>query len=117
MVASSFDRPFEILTTDLGPYVRSIVAYDQRLEAKRVQMSNLLSVGGNGSKTRRTRSAFSAMEGGKRNQTRRERWFDATLELNYALVMRTAGPWGGIGAETGEDGFEDISSIQSGSSP
>jgi len=96
LTASSFDRPFSILTTDLAPYVRSIAAHDLRLEEQRVRLSGLLSEGGrgNGKRVRTTRAARSALEGGKRENTRRERWFGK--ELNLALVLRTGGKeWAG----------------------
>ncbi|KAJ9637668.1 hypothetical protein H2199_007158 [Coniosporium tulheliwenetii] len=99
LTTSSFDRPFAILTTDLAPYVRSIAAHDLRLEEHRLRLGNLLSEGGgarNGKRVRTTRAARSALEGGKRENTRRERWFGK--ELNLALVMRTAGRgWAGAG--------------------
>jgi len=115
--ASSFDRPFPILTLDLAPYVRSIVAYDQRLEVERLKMSNLLSAGGTGSKkARTTRAARSALEGGRRNETRRERWFDANLDLNFASVMKTGGSWGGIGGRVRNEECEDTISVRSGGS-
>lgn len=52
LIPSSFDRTFSIITLDLAPYVRSIVAHEQVLETQRLRMSNLLSVGGTGSTLR-----------------------------------------------------------------
>jgi hypothetical protein len=109
---SSFDGPFDTLTTDLAPYVRSIVAYDRHLEEERLKLSGLLSAGGS-KRIRTTRAARSALEGGKRDETRRERWFNMTLELNYTLVMETAGCWGGMGARNRFEENEDTASIRS----
>jgi hypothetical protein len=89
--ASVFDRTREIITTDLAPYVRSIVSYDSKLQHERNRMSNLLSEGGRkGKRMRTTRSAFSALEGGVRSTTRRDRYFGPTL--NTYLVLKTGMP-------------------------
>lgn len=89
--ASSFDRTFAIITLDLAPYVRSIVAYDARLQDERTRMSNLLSEGGRpGKRIRTTRAAMSALEGGARSTTRRDRYFD-DKRLNSLHVKRTGG--------------------------
>ncbi|KAJ9150862.1 ATPase family AAA domain-containing protein 5 [Pleurostoma richardsiae] len=90
--ASVFDRTMTMITVDVAPYVRGIVAYDNRLQQQRLKLSNLVSQGGkkNGAKRMRTtRAAYSALEGGSRSTTRPERWFKA--ELNNHLVMRTGG--------------------------
>lgn len=91
---SVFDRTMEMITLDVAPYVRSIVAYDQKLQKERLSRSNLLSEGGNPKKRMRTtRAAYSAMEGGVRASTRREKYF--TADINPILVMRTGGSdWG-----------------------
>jgi len=84
----SFDRTTRLITEDLAPYVRSIVAYDGRLQQERTKMSNLLSEGGRpGKKLRTTRAALSALEGGTRKTTRRERWFSG--KVNPYHVMST----------------------------
>ncbi|KAH8725863.1 hypothetical protein GQ44DRAFT_680669 [Phaeosphaeriaceae sp. PMI808] len=96
LTPSSFDRTFKIITLDLAPYVRSIVAHEQILEAQRIRLSNLLSGCGNGKRARTTRASRVAMEGGVRETKRRERWFDK--DLNFGLVMATAGEdWQGMG--------------------
>ncbi|KAI9718101.1 MAG: hypothetical protein M1812_004359 [Candelaria pacifica] len=99
--ASVFDRNFSVVVEDLAPYIRTIVAYDLRLEEERLQLSNLLSQGGrNGKRMRTTRASRSALEGGTRSNTRRERWF--TNELNPALVLKTGGKeWQKFGSERG----------------
>ncbi|KAI0996499.1 hypothetical protein K3495_g11682 [Podosphaera aphanis] len=86
--ASQFDRPQRILSEDLAPYVRGIVAYDLRLQREREKMSNLISEGGTAGKRRRTtRAAMSALEGGKRSETRREKYFGNALNSHF--VRRT----------------------------
>lgn len=88
---SVFDREMKLLCVDVAPYVRSIVAYDQRLHNERRSRSNLLSEGGEPEKKRMrtTRAALSALEGGSRATIRRERYFAA--DINPYLVMRTGG--------------------------
>jgi len=106
LTPSSFDRTFGIITLDLAPYVRSIVAHEQILESQRVRLSNLVSAGGTGKRSRTTRASRVALEGGIRETKRRDRWFDA--HVNFELVMATAGKdWTGMGwrneeEETGE---------------
>jgi hypothetical protein len=95
MTASSFDREFSILALDIAPYVRSIAAHDLQIEQQRLKISNLLSAGGGTKKMRMTRASRSAIEGGRRETTRRERWFGK--ELNLGLVLGTGGKgWGKI---------------------
>ena len=100
LFASSFDRTFGIITKDIAPYVRSIVAYESLLDAQRIRLGNLLSEGGQAGtkRSRTTRAARTAIEGGERQMKRRERWFDK--DLNHQLVMHTAGKtWAGIGLD------------------
>ncbi|KAI1093226.1 P-loop containing nucleoside triphosphate hydrolase protein [Rostrohypoxylon terebratum] len=88
---SVFDGTMRSICLDVAPYVRSIVSYDQQLQQQRVSRSSLLSEGGQPGKKRMrtTRSAYSALEGGSRASTRRERYFSA--DINPYLVMRTGG--------------------------
>jgi len=98
LTASSFDREFSVLITELAPYVRSIAAYDLRLEAERLKDSSLISAGGRAAtkKLRMTRAARSAAVGGKRENTRRERWFEK--DVNLIKIMETGGSeWAGLG--------------------
>ncbi|KAI1268433.1 hypothetical protein F5Y18DRAFT_375357 [Xylariaceae sp. FL1019] len=95
---SVFDRTMRIIGLDIAPYVRSIVAYDQRLQSERRVRSNLISEGGKPDKKRMrtTRAAMSALEGGTRTNTRREKYFSA--DINPYLVLRTGGKsWQGLG--------------------
>ncbi|KAI5251340.1 P-loop containing nucleoside triphosphate hydrolase protein [Aureobasidium subglaciale] len=93
---SVFDGPLRTVVNDVAPYVRSIAAYDLALESYRDMLQgssqNSASGGGAGAKrARTTRAARSALEGGQRQLTRRERWFDPNFDLELAL--RTAGDW------------------------
>ncbi|TPX13031.1 uncharacterized protein E0L32_006457 [Thyridium curvatum] len=104
---SIFDRTMEIITVDAAPYVRSIVAYDSHLLEQRLKLSNLLSQGGGGNKRmRKTRAAYSALEGGSRSTTRAERWFKA--DLNTVLVLKTGGNnWSTIRRESNPEAGEE----------
>jgi DNA polymerase III delta prime subunit len=87
---SVFDRTTTLICLDVAPYIRSIVAYDATLAAERARLSNLLSEGGGnrkGKRLRTTRSALSALEGGARRTTRREKYF--RVPLNPYLIART----------------------------
>lgn len=100
MTLTSLDRPLNIIVADIAPYIRSIAAFDLRLEQERLQLSNMLSAGGSKGKLRKTRTARSALEGGRRETTRRERWFRGPAALNLTAVMDTAGKaWAGVGRE------------------
>ncbi|KAH8600497.1 hypothetical protein B0O99DRAFT_610815 [Bisporella sp. PMI_857] len=86
---SSFDRSLNLIALDIAPYVRSIVSYDSRLQDERLRLSNLLSEGGKkGKRMRTTRAAMSALEGGARSTTRKEKYFGAPT-LNPYLVLKT----------------------------
>ena len=87
---SVFDNCLASIATDLAPYVRSIAAYDLRLEEQRRQLSAALSQPGNDkSKVRRTRASRAALEGGSKANTRRERWLPSGI--NYDMVLSTGG--------------------------
>lgn len=87
---SVFDRTLKMIVLDVAPWVRSIVAYDDRLLHERKKLSSLLSEGGQKKRMRNTRSAYSALEGGERKSTRRDKYFKGSI--NSALVMRTGLP-------------------------
>jgi hypothetical protein len=85
---SVFDRTTRTIAVDVAPYVRSIVAYDAKLQQERARLSNLLSEGGRkGKRLRTTRSALSALEGGARKTTRPEKYF--RVPINPHLVYKT----------------------------
>lgn len=87
---SVFDRTIQLIVLDVAPWVRGIVAYEYQLMQRRLKLSNLLSEGGGKRKRMRTtRSAYSALEGGERRTTRRERHFGDCLSTLH--VMRTGG--------------------------
>ena len=84
-LAPSLEGPTSTIATDIAPYIRSIVAFDQRLEQQREAMTGDLQ----GKKVRKTRAARAALEGGSKANTRRERWFPAMTD--FEKVMNTAG--------------------------
>ncbi|KAM0162110.1 hypothetical protein ACHAQE_003838 [Botrytis cinerea] len=90
--ACCFDRTMNLIILDVAPYVRSIVSYDARLQKDRVRLSNLLSQNGGNiapkpKRMRTTRAAMSALEGGARNTTRKEKYF--SQDINPYFVLRT----------------------------
>lgn len=85
-LAPSLDEPRNSIATDLAPYVRAIATYDLGLEAYRHEMSS-----SQGKKTRTTRAARAAAEGGDKGFTRPERWLPADLDLR--AVLATGGDW------------------------
>lgn len=86
---SVFDRTVQLIVLDVAPWIRGIVAYEHQLMQRRLKLSNLLSEGGKRKRMRTTRSAYSALEGGERRTTRRERHFGDCLSTLH--VMRTGG--------------------------
>lgn len=91
---SVFDRTMKLIVLDVAPWVRGIVACEHQLMQERLKLSNLLSEGGKKKRMRTTRSAISALEGGERRTTRKERYFGNCLSTG--VVMRT-------GAESFQD--------------
>lgn len=88
---SVFDRTIGIIAIDVSPYVRSIVNYDNKLREERVRLNGLLSDGGRpGKRMRTTRAALSALEGGARRTTRKEKYFKGPLDTTS--VLRTGMP-------------------------
>lgn len=93
LTQSAFDGPLEPIAIDLAPYVRSIVQYDMALEEQRQRLSMLIADGGGrkAKRARTTRAARSALEGGQRASTRRERWFTKGLDLQSVLATGGSG--------------------------
>ncbi|KAF7904727.1 hypothetical protein EAF00_002061 [Botryotinia globosa] len=90
--ACCFDRTMNLIILDVAPYVRSIVSYDARLQRDRVRLSNLFSQNGGNiapkpKRMRTTRAAMSALEGGTRSTTRKEKYF--SQDINPYFVLRT----------------------------
>jgi hypothetical protein len=83
VTASCFDREFRVLVEDIAPYVRSIAEHDLVLEAARAQSLSSTK------RARTSRASRSALEGGRREEKRRERWF--TKDLNLQQVLKTGG--------------------------
>lgn len=75
-----------VLAYDIAPYVRSIASYDLELERQRDEVFS-----SQGKKTRTTRAARAAAEGGDKASTRRERWFTGNLDLQ--AVLATGNNW------------------------
>lgn len=85
-LAPSLDSRFSSsIATDVGPYVRAIVNFDQHTERHRDEIF------GSQGKQRTTRAARAAAEGGDKSKTRSERWFPKDLDFNR--VLRTASNW------------------------
>jgi hypothetical protein len=105
--ASSFDRNLSLITVDIAPYVRSIVAYDAQLQQDRMRLGNLMSAGGRKTKRMRTtRSAMSALEGGARSTTRKDRYFGPGLNPHFVLKTGMQSWLDAALAETGNSGRE-----------
>lgn len=77
--------PLTPLVTDVAPYVRTIAAHEQALEADRAAL--LKSVGGSAGKMRMTRAARGALQWRERGSVRKERWWGGSVNLE--LVRRT----------------------------
>ncbi|KAJ4149910.1 hypothetical protein LMH87_010684 [Akanthomyces muscarius] len=86
---SVFDRTMTIIVMEVAPWVRGIVHYDDHLMQDRQRLNELLGDGGRRKRMRTTRSAYSALEGGERRTTRKERYFGDCLSTE--AVMHTAG--------------------------
>lgn len=86
--APSFENGIAAISEDLAPYIRSIIAFDLRLERRRIELSGLLSQG-QGKRMRKTRASRAALEGGSKENIRKERWFPC--KLNPARVLDTGG--------------------------
>jgi hypothetical protein len=88
--SSIFDGTMRVITLDAAPFVRTIVAYDEKLRKERLRLSKLMSENGrSGKRMRTTRNAFAAMAGGSRSTMRRENWF--TSDVNSHFVLKTGG--------------------------
>ncbi|KAI9721164.1 MAG: hypothetical protein M1828_005271 [Chrysothrix sp. TS-e1954] len=87
-VLCSVDSTIPHLAIDIAPYARAICSHDLALEEQRSILSSSQD-GRQSKRLRKTRAARSALEGGQRSNTRRERWFPKTL--NYEQVMKSGG--------------------------
>lgn len=86
---SVFDRTMTMIIEEVAPWVRGIVHYDDQLMQDRQRLNELLDDGSRRKRMRTTRSAYSALEGGERRTTRKERYFGDCLSTE--AVMYTAG--------------------------
>ena len=80
-LAPSLEGPATNVVVDIAPYVRSIVAFDERLEKQREELDG----GSQSKKSRKTRAARAALEGGSKASTRGERWFSQSMDLTRVL--------------------------------
>ncbi|KAJ9627790.1 hypothetical protein H2203_003007 [Taxawa tesnikishii (nom. ined.)] len=90
--------------------------YDIALEEQRLRLGTLLDSRGGAKRARTTRAARSALEGGKRESTRRERWFPREMDLD--LVLKTGGkewPKTTIGPSAGSVGDVSVGASREGS--
>lgn len=85
--ASSSEFDVAGVVQDIAPYIRSIMAFDLRLERYRLQLSGILSEGPRSKRVRTTRASRAALEGGNKSNTRRERWF--SQEANPKQILAT----------------------------
>ncbi|GAB0133531.1 hypothetical protein EsDP_00001938 [Epichloe bromicola] len=85
-----FDRTMRLIVVDVAPWVRGIVAFENQLMQQRQKLNSLLGEGATRKRMRNTRSAYSALEGGERRSTRKERYFGDSLTTS--LVLRTGSP-------------------------
>ncbi|KAK5044611.1 hypothetical protein LTR84_010625 [Exophiala bonariae] len=88
--APSLDSSAVSVATEIAPYIRQIVLYDQRLAVLRNDLDGGSQSSSN-KRQRRTRAARAALEGGTIASTRRDRWFTDALDLD--AVLSTAGGW------------------------
>lgn len=84
-----------LLALDVAPYARAIAAYDLALEAHRGALAETESSPAAAAiaaikHQRRTRASRSALEGGQRSSTRRDRWFSSS-EASCTQILETAG--------------------------
>ena len=86
---SAFDGPLSPITIDIAPYVRSILQHEAALAERHDQLNSIMGDGRNATRARTTRAARSALHGGQRSLTRREKWF--AKDLDVASVLATGG--------------------------
>jgi hypothetical protein len=106
---TALHREPRVQLLDVAPYARAIARHDLAREAERAR-SYLLSAQGSGSgsdggpkRVRLTRASRSAVEGGRREETRvrRERWWGK--DVNLKGLLRTGGDaWGAFADEERE---------------
>ncbi|GAB7357858.1 hypothetical protein MBLNU230_g0029t1 [Neophaeotheca triangularis] len=92
LAPSALDGPFETLTTEIAPYVRSIARHQLRQQQLREIAEGVL-----GKRVRSTRAARSAGAGqGERARVRGLMWWGERLGLDLERVVGTGGEWGEI---------------------
>ncbi|RDA94507.1 hypothetical protein CP533_2739 [Ophiocordyceps camponoti-saundersi (nom. inval.)] len=99
---SVFDRTLRLIVLDVAPWIRGIIAFELRLMRDRVKRSNLLSQGGK--RRRTTRASISAVEGGERSTTRREKYFRSNPSSKAVMLTGAAS----FVQDEGHDAAEDV---------
>ncbi|KAI9889380.1 MAG: hypothetical protein M1814_005549 [Vezdaea aestivalis] len=99
------------VASEVAPYVRAIARADVSIASRRRALNTLLSEGGRPPrKVRNTRASRSALEGGVRSKTRREKWFGGLLRDPKEVLDSGGEGWGdqsylrvGFGGDATED--------------
>jgi hypothetical protein len=103
---------------DVAPYARAVARHDLAREAERAR-SYLLSTQGSASgsdtgakRVRLTRASRSAVEGGRREETRvrRERWWGK--DVNLTSLLLTGGASWGIAVDNGQRGIAEEDAME-----
>lgn len=95
LTPSALDAPLSALSTEIAPYIRSIISSDLALAAQRERLAEVLDGDHAGKSARKTRAARSALEGSQRGSTRRERWFN--VDVDREGILKTGGEeWAGV---------------------
>jgi len=84
---SSLDREFRVIVEDIAPYVRDIAEGEIERDEEKARFALALGGGQGGKKIRMTRASRTAVEGGRREEKRRDRWF--SKDLNPRAVLET----------------------------
>ncbi|EQL37839.1 hypothetical protein BDFG_00876 [Blastomyces dermatitidis ATCC 26199] len=83
----SFDSGTAPISEDLAPYIRAIVAFDLRLEQRRLALSGPISLDSKSNKrVRTTRASRAALEGGDKASVRKDKWFTGKLDAKSVLA-------------------------------
>jgi hypothetical protein len=110
---AALHRESRVRLLDVAPYARAVARHDLARDAARAR-EYLLSTQGSASgsdagakRVRLTRASRSAVEGGRREETRvrRERWWGK--DVNLKSLLMTGGEWGGFAGRESRLATED----------